>query len=90
MMILLHFVSQITLCQITVLYWSDLIHDDFILLVRWYLLVDIDSSKYLHFKIISSSSLGAALPDAIDEAVELYNTILSELLDKHAPLKLGQ
>ena len=36
---------------------------------------------------VSSSSLAAALPDDVDEAVEVYNTVLSELLDKHAPLK---
>jgi len=36
---------------------------------------------------IASSVLSTALPDDVDDAVESYNTVLTELLNKHAPLK---
>ena len=36
---------------------------------------------------IQSSALSHALPSDTDEAVSLYNTVLCELLEQHAPLK---
>ena len=44
-----------------------------------------EKAKWGHWS--KNSALATALPDDVDEAVEVYNTVLSELLDKHAPLK---